>query len=96
VQENKQFPIFSTGVCKLSETRSPGRRFFCTLSLNIFGSSVWTMRPVSILRPRIWTWGLDVCKICTPLGESSFDAAVSSLDDTSASNCKMKGELEMI
>lgn len=79
-------------------SQKPGRPgdIFCTSSLNIFGSSVWTMRPDSILRLRIWTWVLDFCKICIPLGESSFDEAVSSLDDTSASNCKMKGELEMI
>jgi hypothetical protein len=51
------------------ECINPGRQVvvatkFCTLTPNIFGSSVWNMLHVTILVPKILRWLLCIWKIC--------------------------------
>jgi hypothetical protein len=43
------------------------RTIFCTVALNIFGFSVWSLFQVSILAPKIFRWFLDFWKTCPHL-----------------------------
>jgi len=59
--------------------RLPRWQKCCTDTLNIWGSSAWSLLHVTVPVPRILRWFLDIWKICAPLMYLILDIVCSEM-----------------